>query len=636
MKKYSFIFFMVLVMMLAACGEKPPKDTDGTTQNPNVTTEEPKVEVVEVSILDNKVNVDEKGILSYIYNEYIEDNLQQQIYNFQENILIANSMYNGKTGEFFYTLELVSTQTGELMAKADITCVDVPTLQIMERNLVVSDMVTGKVLVLDSSLKTEKEYQVDDGTAFLNRMMTKAFVLNKESGIDVVDLETGTSKRWMKEIERAYISKVCGDYVSLTYTDAKTGLSGYALLNLAAEEIDILDLNESLYAVEHNSRLWLAGLVGDAAKYFYGTEEVPRMLELEPGISPTLVTNSDELILTKYLGDDSVELTAYRPDGTYLSKMNLPNGAMGYWGNIVWFESLHGYLVTNIEGEGIDKLYYWDTSVETEGNDLTFTEMESEVQTGDSVSKDLYEKANKIGDKYGVTIKIAEQCETDYGTYTVEQNLNEDKISRGLDIIDLSLTSYPEGFIKQLHFGFYRELEINLMGSIYATEQVEENKNGFDSFIAFVQQQEEKYVMIFDLSRGQLMEQDLYHEFSHLIDKKLQHQAERGKAKKYSEEAWAALNPKGFDYCYNYADMPASYYNDGYDDYFIDVYSRTFPTEDRARVLEYAMIGAEFCFDSYPKLVSKLEYYCDCIREGFDTTGWPEVTKWEEMLFLVD
>ena len=174
------------------------------------------------------------------------------------------------------------------------------------------------------------------------------------------------------------------------------------------------------------------------------------------------------------------------------------------------------------------------------------------------------------------------------------------------------------------------------MGSIYATEQVEENKNGFDSFIAFVQQQEEKYVMIFDLSRGQLMEQDLYHEFSHLIDKKLQYQAEQGKTKKYSEEAWSALNPNGFEYTYNYTDMPASYYNDGHDDYFVDVYSRTFPTEDRARVLEYAMIGAEFCFDTYPKLVDKLQFYCDCIREGFDTTGWPEVTKWEEMLFLVD
>ena len=105
---------------------------------------------------------------------------------------------------------------------------------------------------------------------------------------------------------------------------------------------------------------------------------------------------------------------------------------------------------------------------------------------------------------------------------------------------------------------------------------------------------------------------------------------------KYSEEGWAALNPKGFQYCQSYTDVPDSYYYDGNEDYFIDIYSRTFPSEDRARVMEYAMIGAEFCFDTYPGLVEKLRYYSECIRDGFDTTGWPEVTKWEEMLFLVD
>ncbi len=636
MKKYGLIFLMVLCITLAGCKDSQP---DAGTEETNIGQENvppEKPDVPEVTILDQKEPVDEQAILSYIYNQYIEDGLQQQIYNFQENILISTSMYNGKTGEQTYTLELVSTQTGELMKIADIPCMDVPNLQIMERNLIVSDMITGKVMILDSELKIEKEYELGEGTIFLNKMMTKAYCIDHKNGINVINLEKGTSKRWMTEIERAYVSKSCGDYVTLSYTDGKTGLTSYALLNLAAEEIDVLDLNKSLYGVEHNSRLWLAGLVGESDQYLYGTEEVPQMLELEASVTPNLVTNSDDLILMTVQPDGSVELTAYRVDGTYLSKITLPNGAMGYWGNIVRFDSLHGYLLTNIEGEGIDKLYYWDTSIESKGENLTFVEMKSEVQTGDSVSEELYEKAERIGNKYGVKIKIAEQCATDYGTYTVEQNLNEDKISRGLDIIDASLSSYPDGFIKQLYFGFYRELEINLMGSIYATEQVEENKNGFDSFIAFVQQQEEKYVMIFDLSRGQLMEQDLYHEFSHLIDKKLQYQAEQGKTKKYSEEAWSALNPNGFEYTYNYTDMPASYYNDGHDDYFVDVYSRTFPTEDRARVLEYAMIGAEFCFDTYPKLVDKLQFYCDCIREGFDTTGWSEVTKWEEMLFLVD
>ena len=28
----------------------------------------------------------------------------------------------------------------------------------------------------------------------------------------------------------------------------------------------------------------------------------------------------------------------------------------------------------------------------------------------------------------------------------------------------------------------------------------------------------------------------------------------------------------------------------------------------------------------------KLEYLCRCIRDCFDTTGWPETTVWEQVL----
>ena len=630
MKKLVFLFLIVFVVGMTGCRDNGP---EGTTQDSG--TEQPQFEKV-VTILDEKQPVDEKGVLSYIHNEHIEAGIQQQIYNFQENILLCNSYYNGKTGENYFILKLISTQTGELISQKECTGMEIAMIQILDRHVILSDNPTGKVIVFDGELNIEKEYTLPSGSIFLNRMMTKAYIVNYEDGILAVDLSDGSQKRMAEEITGAYVSKMCGDYVTLTYTDSKTDLSSYALLNLAGEEVDILGLNKSLYAVEHNSRVWLGGLVGESEQYFYGTEDVPQVFQLEEKTMATFVKNSDELLVTKMLDDGSMDFYIYHPDGTFYSKMNLPGGAEGYWESLVWFESLGGYLLTNIEAPGLDKLYFWDVSVPTEGENIRLTEFKNEVQTGDAVPEDLYKKAQMIGDKYGVTIKIAEQCDTDYEDYTVEQNLNADKISRGLDIIDLSLSSYPEGFIDQLYFGYFREIEMNLMGNIYAVNQVEENKNGFDSFIAFVQGNEEKYVMVFDLSRGQLMEQDLYHEFSHLIDNKLQNMNDNGKQVKFSEEGWAALNPDGFEYCYSYTDVPESYYYDGYDDYFIDIYSRTFPKEDRARVMEYAMIGAEFCFDTYPGLVDKIEYYSECIRDAFDTTGWPEVTKWEEMLLLVD
>ncbi len=623
MKKYLVILVMLVLLMNAGCQDKTP----GTTEESPATEPEK-----EISILDNREILDDKGILSYISNSYIEDGIQQEIFNFQENLLISSSYYDEEKDSSVFTLELVSTQTGELMAETELDNVQVPAVQILERHIVVNDMVGGKTTILNSSLEKEKDYEFGEGTVFLNKKMTKAFCIDHKDGINVINLTDNTSKRWLTEAEDVYVSKICGDNVSLTYTEKKTGMSAYAFLNLAAEEIDVLDLDKSLYAVEHNSHVWLAGLVGESEEYLFGTEEVPQVIRLENGDAPSLVANTDDLIVIRTDNNNTLKMSAYRPDGTYMSGAVLLDGANGYWGNILWFESLHGYLLTCIDETGTDKLYHWDTTVQMEGEPLEFYELESEVQTGDSVSEHLYDMAATIGEKYGVTVKIADQCETEYGTYTVEQNLNEEKIERGLEILDISLSAYPDGFIDQLHFGYYRELEINLMGSIYAVNRVEENKNGFDSFIAFVQQQESRYVMIFDLNRGQLIEQDLYHEFSHLIDKKLQNIADQGKKILYSEEAWARLNPKNFDYAYSYTDVPSAFYYDGYDDYFVDIYSRTFPTEDRARIMEYAMTGAEFCFDTYPGLVTKLSYYCECIRDGFDTEGWPEVTKWEEIL----
>ena len=44
------------------------------------------------------------------------------------------------------------------------------------------------------------------------------------------------------------------------------------------------------------------------------------------------------------------------------------------------------------------------------------------------------------------------------------------------------------------------------------------------------------------------------------------------------------------------------------------------------------MNGETNTFEVHPGLVGKLRYYSQCIRDCFDTTGWPEVTVWEECI----
>jgi hypothetical protein len=64
----------------------------------------------------------------------------------------------------------------------------------------------------------------------------------------------------------------------------------------------------------------------------------------------------------------------------------------------------------------------------------------------------------------------------------------------------------------------------------------------------------------------------------------------------------------------------------------------TFSTEDRAELFGLAMSdylgyfdeGSFFTADA--PTTEKYKYYCECIRDGFDTTGWDDVMPWEEIL----
>ena len=68
--------------------------------------------------------------------------------------------------------------------------------------------------------------------------------------------------------------------------------------------------------------------------------------------------------------------------------------------------------------------------------------------------------------------------------------------------------------------------------------------------------------------------------------------------------------------------------------YFIDSYSKTYPTEDRARIIEYSMVPDAYTYEYFESshLQEKLDYLCDCIRECWNSSGWVGKTQWEQFL----
>ena len=119
-----------------------------------------------------------------------------------------------------------------------------------------------------------------------------------------------------------------------------------------------------------------------------------------------------------------------------------------------------------------------------------------------------------------------------------------------------------------------------------------------------------------------------YHELCHVMDTRIF-------AHSNAYDQWEDLNPSGFSYDYDYvanATRNAGEYLRDAERCFIDTYSMSFPKEDRARILEYAMTeGNEHYFQS-KTMQSKLRQLCIGIREGFGLKKSPDTFLWEQYL----
>ena len=235
----------------------------------------------------------------------------------------------------------------------------------------------------------------------------------------------------------------------------------------------------------------------------------------------------------------------------------------------------------------------------------------------------LYERAEALSERFGVKILIAEQCAAEYSSYNTYPMTAPDFVGEALDVLEECMGRYPEGFFRQLPHGTFEHIQIELVGALMLKEGVE---NQPDGIAAFVQEQDGFIRIVFD---GYMLEQDaVYHEFSHVIDRRLDWDAQIRDDALFSEASWLALQPEGFAYAMSYTEMQEQtlrYANTGY---FVSDYSMTYPTEDRATLIAAAITQSPF-LDGNSAMLEKLEYYARCIRDCFDTQDWPEVVSWE-------
>lgn len=613
LKRFLFLL-LTLALLLSACALPSAPEESSAASLPSSSSEPAPAAPEEPLFLKNKTAYGDSGVLWQIPNEAAEALTYPSLYHFGENLLLS-AVTTTNDGDSSVELVLLDGTSGESLKALSLPIGNGVSVQVLGTHAAVCNNFTGKITVLDAALNTEKEYllETDMDAWYLGSDLKTVYQCGYFDGLRVCSAETGEILRTLSAAESSFF--LSGSDISLSYLDLDTLKYVYGALELDTGAVISPPFSGNFSYAARSGAFWLACAYADNSVYYYGSTDAPAVLTIDDG-TLTLMQDTQQLLHTGYDGT----LTLYDTDLSLISRCKL-SGL--YVSGILWQEALGGYLLLTTDNNNHASLLFWDTSPGMTGEPLpsqSYAEYTA-IPAGTAADADLYARAQELSSRYGVEILIADQCDTTFDSFSTEQVTDRDAIENILHLLEWALACYPAGFFDQLAYGHYGRVQIQLVGNLTTI-------NGFggdQSYLAFAQDN----VIVADLfSSGT---DTFHHELSHLIDGRLAFDADHRSGALFSEEEWLSLQPEGFSYTYTYdhlpSDAPWNWYS-----YFIDDYSMTFPTEDRARVFEYASDPESLIFEDAPGLIHKLQYYSDCIRDSFDTTGWPQTANWETPL----
>lgn len=444
------------------------------------------------------------------------------------------------------------------------------------------------------------------------------------SGLRALDLETGIS-RLLKEMSYDYQSLsgllLEDSVIACTVSDGNT----WQKLYLSTETGETLACREDMATVETGGSRYYAPIrEGSETFHLFGT----------PGSEPRLLNLRQEATSTYFLPDTFSLITVPVPTGNSLTleyydlssclrtaeltltteyyPWSFQNGPQ----NRIWF--------LNYEPDyGCTVLYGWDPALSSSGDSTfyggTYFTQEAPDQEGLAQCKAY---AAEIGEKYGIEVLIhRDAVKIQPWDYDMEPEHLTGVIQRELELLDRNLSRYPQGFLQTLADRF-DGISVCIVRSLTGTAEA----GSLDTAdgIQFL----DNYRAYIALAAPSNTEYALYHEMCHLIDTVVI--TESG-----AYDRWEELNPKDFEYDYDYItnkNRDGSAYLQDINRSFIDTYSMSFPKEDRARILEYAMTQGNEAYFRSTTMQAKLLLLCQGIREAFKLKKSPETFLWEQYL----
>lgn len=622
--KRIIALLLVLVILLSACGKKnegtsaPSTSEPTTSTQPTVPPEEGSLPNLGIYQPDSEIEIETAGAVRKFQ---LEGKEHYAVVTMGEGLLVFS-------GDDETTLTYYSEGAAPLRVTLTGCSVypDGSLTQVTDQGVGYYDEAKKEVVILDGKLKEKQRVRVPEdmkNDPILSPDLKTAYYLN-DSSLRSFELSTGIS-RLLQEGDFAQ-QELCAIHFDGTVLECLIDdAAGLRSTFISAENGKTLDTLESVLTLQTLHQQYFAQWSENGFRQaVFGTRgETPKSLERQNQQfmgQPLLQLNALVEYSTDEAGTDFhyYDLTqGTRCASVRWTKIGIPWGIIAdAQRKLVWFLAEEGDT-TN--------LYCWDPALsQTEDTANYVTPFYTAENPDTKGLEECAQKAKELGNKYNLRIVIwKDTLQYMPSDYTFEAEYLVPVYRNYLDRLDQALARYPKNFFKTLGKQSNNgKLTISLiraaygdnaLGSLTTADGAHYWRNGSG------------YIF---LTMTNLFEQTLYHEMFHAIDSYV-----LTETKAY--DFWDSLNPKGFKYDYDYI---TNQFREDYkyleDDTrsFIDMYSMSYPKEDRARIMEYAMMPECESYFASSTMQKKLKTLCKGIREAFGLKKYAEPLPWEQYL----
>ena len=258
-------------------------------------------------------------------------------------------------------------------------------------------------------------------------------------------------KRVNREYHDIRVMEDNGYLVTISYIDTADMLEHYGVFNLDSGELAKIETQYPAQKIESNGILTAAQLTGKSGTNLLINTAGTKVYS-QSGFAQTLLVG-DKIFEASYNSKGDPQIFVYDEKGGFVSTCIVTDADwMGLQCDPVWFPEYNGYFfaLSGLDGKG--RILFWDMSKEVKGDGLKLEEISSlDLPAGDALAQKHYDRAESIGEKYGLTILIADQCEKELGNYKIGNRAHsESAVTAALDGLEKALSNFPEGFFKKL------------------------------------------------------------------------------------------------------------------------------------------------------------------------------------------